>query len=169
MSAQFPSVCARVWDNDGDFLLIEAAYSLPRWLNAETSSNRIWIQAGQVHIVPLPNKHFRTVPPTPTVQQAFQIVCSETVDTVANIGVQNAIKTKVKGYPRKIQTDMHRARCLLPAKIAHVLQQQPQLVSPAVQMFHYRDVQDMKAAAKLSNFPAQVHTVTLGLHSNLPL
>jgi hypothetical protein len=29
--------CARAWDNDGEFLLIEAAYALPRWLKPETA------------------------------------------------------------------------------------------------------------------------------------
>lgn len=31
----------RVWDNDGEFLLIEAAYSLPRWLKPESAANRV--------------------------------------------------------------------------------------------------------------------------------
>lgn len=34
------SVC-RVEDNDGEFLLIEAADHLPKWLNPETSENRV--------------------------------------------------------------------------------------------------------------------------------
>lgn len=44
----------RVWDNDGEFLLIEAAYGLPRWLKPETAQNRLWLHAGTVHLVPLP-------------------------------------------------------------------------------------------------------------------
>ncbi|KAL0030851.1 hypothetical protein WJX77_009624 [Trebouxia sp. C0004] len=123
ITIKFSSVRARIWDNDGDFLLIEAAYSLPKWLKPETSKNRI--------------------------------LSSESVSTVAKAGMQEAIRLKIKGYPRKAQADMHRARCLLPAKIAHVLQHKPQMVSPAVQTFHYRDVQDMQAAAKLAHFQPQ--------------
>lgn len=33
-------VC-RVEDNDGEFLLIEAADYLPKWLNPDTSENRV--------------------------------------------------------------------------------------------------------------------------------
>ena len=44
----------RVWDNDGEFLLIEAAYGLPRWLKPETAQNRVWLHRGAVHLVPLP-------------------------------------------------------------------------------------------------------------------
>jgi len=156
---QFSDVSVRVWDNDGDFLLIEAAYSLPKWLKPETSNNRVWIQAGQLHIIPLPTKHYPTLPATPTIQQALQILSSDSVNTKANASMQEAIRAKIKGYPRKAQAEMHRARCLLPAKIAHVLQQKLQLVSPAVRTFHYRDVQDMRAAAKLASFPPEVSTL----------
>lgn len=44
----------RVWDNDGEFLLIEAAYGLPRWLKPETAQNRVWLHGGAFHLVPLP-------------------------------------------------------------------------------------------------------------------
>ena len=34
----------RVEDGDGDFLLVEAANSLPRWLKPETATNRVsWL------------------------------------------------------------------------------------------------------------------------------
>ena len=40
LTARIPGTAARVWDNDGEFLLIEAAYSLPRWLKPETATSR---------------------------------------------------------------------------------------------------------------------------------
>jgi len=33
----------RVCDNDGEFLLIEAADYLPKWLNPDTAENRVSI------------------------------------------------------------------------------------------------------------------------------
>lgn len=153
---QFTNVSARIWDNDGDFLLIEAAYSLPKWLKPDTSTNRVWLQSGCLHVIPLPNKHHPTLPAAPTVSQALQIISSDSISTQANPSMQEAIKSRIKGYPRKAQTEMHRARCAVPAKVAHIVQQKPQLVSSAVQTFHYRDMQDMKAAAQLANFPPQV-------------
>lgn len=49
MSAMFFSlffVCVcRVEDNDGEFLLIEAADYLPKWLNPDTSENRVRCQS----------------------------------------------------------------------------------------------------------------------------
>ena len=158
---QFTNVSARIWDNDGDFLLIEAAYSLPKWLKPDTSTNRVWLQSGCLHVIPLPSKHHRTLPAAPTVAEALQIISSDSISTTANSGMQEAIKSRIKGYPRKAETEMHRARCTLPAKVAHIVQKKPQLVSSAVQTFHYRDVQDMKAAARLALFPPQVQTAFL--------
>lgn len=157
-------MAARIWDNDGDFLLIEAAYSLPKWLKPDTSTNRVWLQSGCLHIIPLPSKHHSTLPAAPTVAEALQIISSGSISTEANSGMQGAIQSRIKGYPRKALTEMHRARCTLPAKVAHIVQKQPQLVSSAVQTFHYRDMQDMKAAAKLACFPPQVHTVCSYCH-----
>jgi hypothetical protein len=34
--------------------LLQAAYALPRWLKPETSSNRVWLRQGQLHIIPPP-------------------------------------------------------------------------------------------------------------------
>lgn len=153
---QFSNLSARVWDNDGDFLLIEAAFSLPKWLKPEVSTNRVWLHDGQLHIVPLPSKRHPTLPPSPTPRDALQIIRSEAITTQANTGMQNAISSRIKGYPQKALSEMHRARCRVPAKVAAVLKQQPQLVSPAVQAFYYRDVQDMKAAARLRHLPFEV-------------
>lgn len=153
---QFSNLTARIWDNDGDFLLIEAAFSLPKWLKPEVSTNRVWLHDGQLHIIPLPNKRNPSLPPSPTPKEALQIIASEAITTQANPGMQKSISSRVKGYPQKALTEMHRARCIIPAKVAAVLRQQPQLVAPAVQAFYYRDVQDMKAAARLQQLPSEV-------------
>ncbi|KAG2293579.1 hypothetical protein Bca52824_040248 [Brassica carinata] len=52
ISAAFPSTSIRAWDTDGEFLLIEAAFHLPRWLNPETSRNRVFVRGGDLHVVP---------------------------------------------------------------------------------------------------------------------
>ena len=83
LTGRIPGSAARVWDNDGEFLLIEAAYSLPRWLKPETSTNRVWIAGGKLHIVPLPSAATPSIPSFPTLTQALQLVRSEHVPTLA--------------------------------------------------------------------------------------
>lgn len=41
LSKQYPQSWIRVFDSDGEFLLIEAADALPRWLNPEVAENRV--------------------------------------------------------------------------------------------------------------------------------
>ena len=41
LSGKFPNAWIRVYDTDGEFLLIEAANSLPKWLNPEVAENRV--------------------------------------------------------------------------------------------------------------------------------
>lgn len=41
LSKQFLELWVKVVDTDGEFLLIEAANALPRWLNPEIADNRV--------------------------------------------------------------------------------------------------------------------------------
>jgi hypothetical protein len=72
-----------VWDDDGDFLLIEAAYALPKWLTPETSMNRVWIRAGHLHIIPPPSKVRPELPAFPTIKQAIGILESSSMDALS--------------------------------------------------------------------------------------
>ncbi|KAJ8748454.1 hypothetical protein K2173_003349 [Erythroxylum novogranatense] len=52
VSRHFHSLAAQNWDNNGDFLLIEATFHLPYWLNPDTNLNHVFVHRGEVHIVP---------------------------------------------------------------------------------------------------------------------
>jgi hypothetical protein len=52
LTRAFPALVARVWDDDGEFLLIETAFHLPRWLKPETAANRVWLCGGEMRVVP---------------------------------------------------------------------------------------------------------------------
>jgi len=41
LSRRYPELWIKVVDTDGEFLLIEAANALPRWLNPEIADNRV--------------------------------------------------------------------------------------------------------------------------------
>lgn len=43
----------RVYDVDGDFLLIEAAAVLPSWVSPQNSENRLLLAGGALHLLPL--------------------------------------------------------------------------------------------------------------------
>ncbi|TQV98299.1 hypothetical protein V2A60_007946 [Cordyceps javanica] len=55
LSKSHPELFIRVADEDGEFLLVEAANTLPSWLNPEIDRCRVWIQDGKLKIIPLPS------------------------------------------------------------------------------------------------------------------
>ena len=46
-----PTVAVSCVDSDGQFMLIEAANSLPSWMTPETCASSVWIRAGKVQVV----------------------------------------------------------------------------------------------------------------------
>ena len=72
-----------------------------------------------------------------------------------------SLGARLAGYPERAHAQMHRARALLPARAAAVLRAAPDLAAPAVEAFHYRDADDMRAAARMARFPPEVGPVTL--------
>ncbi|GLI59539.1 hypothetical protein VaNZ11_001433, partial [Volvox africanus] len=139
----------QVWDNDGQFLLIEAAYALPRWLKPETAENRVWLRHGRLHIIPLASNAAPDLPASPTVAQAL-VVLREGRLVTASQRVQRPIDQRLEGYPDRARSEQqHVARCLLPVPLAAALTAKPQLVSELVEAFYLRDADDMRIASRM--------------------
>uniref|UniRef100_A0A1J3I5T9 Protein SGT1-like protein n=1 Tax=Noccaea caerulescens TaxID=107243 RepID=A0A1J3I5T9_NOCCA len=146
ISAAFPSNSIRVWDTDGEFLVIEAAFHLPRWLNPETSLNRVFIRGGDLHIVP------RSRLPDPSLVASLRFLVERSHESRASDSVQSALKSRITDYPERAWRNMHRVRVRVPTSVAQVLRHEPFLISLAVEGFYDRDVDSMKHAAKMEKF-----------------
>lgn len=55
---------------------------------------------------------------------------------------------------------LHRAHCFIPAGIAKVLAQRPDLVAPAVSAFYLRDPVDLQACRTFKTFPPDTRVLT---------
>ena len=53
---------------------MQAAYALPRWLKPETTTNRVWLRGGKLHIIPPPSKAAPLLPPAPSIADAVGIL-----------------------------------------------------------------------------------------------
>ncbi|KAK1316500.1 hypothetical protein QJS10_CPA05g01488 [Acorus calamus] len=143
-----PSASARVWDSDGEFLLIEAAFSIPRWLEPDSSANRVFVRGGELHIVP----RDRRLPRNPRLVDSLKALASPDVETRASEAVQAAVNRRLAGYPEKARSNVHNVRVRVPVPVAQVLKHEPCLVSLAVEGFYDRDVDSMKFASKMERF-----------------
>lgn len=145
LSRAFPNLSIRVFDTDGEFLLIEAAFHLPRWLNPDTSFNRVFIRAGGIHIIP------NSVNPS-TLLDSLHYLINNVDKTRAGESVQLSIMNRIKDYPDKAKRNMHRVRVRVPVLVAQVLKHEPCLISLAVEGFYDRDIDSMKYAANMEKF-----------------
>ncbi|NXI17994.1 ECD protein, partial [Irena cyanogastra] len=165
ITREFPGLAARIDDNDGEFLLIEAADFLPKWLNPENSENRVFFYKGELHIIPLPEpweQHWDLSAPCPTLSQALVLLSTRGEEFLAAEPIRAALDKRIHGYPEKIQASLHRARCFLPAGIAAVLRLRPSLVAAAVQAFYLRDPGDLGACRRpFRTFPAEQRVMAL--------
>uniref|UniRef100_A0A8D1B141 Ecdysoneless cell cycle regulator n=1 Tax=Sus scrofa TaxID=9823 RepID=A0A8D1B141_PIG len=155
ITKEFPELVARIEDNDGEFLLIEAADFLPKWLDPDNSANRVFFHHGELCIIPAP-KHpgeiswLPTAPPT--MLQALNIISTHPEKILASESIRAAVNKRIKGYPEKIKASLHQAHCFLPAGIVAVLKQRPRLVAAGVQAFYLRDPIDLRACRIFKTF-----------------
>ncbi|OVA01853.1 SGT1 [Macleaya cordata] len=147
ISRKIPDLSIQVWDTDGEFLLIEAAFYLPRWLNPETSKNRVFIRRGELNIVPK-----QSFPSNPKLSDALFFIAHHDEEVRAPDSVQLALKNRISGYPERARSNMHQVRVRVPVSVAKVLKHEPCLISLAVEGFYDRDIDSMKFAAKMEKF-----------------
>ncbi|KAM9232901.1 protein ecdysoneless homolog [Leptosomus discolor] len=164
ITREFPGLAARIDDNDGEFLLIEAADFLPKWLNPENSDNRVFFYKGELHIIPLSETHEQECDlsaASPTISQALTLLSTRSEEFLAAEPIRTAVYKRISGYPEKIQASFHRAHCYLPAGIVAVLRQRPSLVAAAVQAFYLRDPVDLRACRSFQTFPPEERVMTV--------
>eukprot|EP00397_Hematodinium_sp_SG-2012_P028124 GEMP01029593.1.p1 GENE.GEMP01029593.1~~GEMP01029593.1.p1 ORF type:complete len:448 (+),score=118.89 GEMP01029593.1:79-1422(+) len=115
---QLSTMSCQVNDIDGEFLAIEAANHLPPWVTPDKAKNKFWIRGGCIHLLP-------KEPARVDLEEALKLL--RTNDHTAKPAIQHDVLTRVK----TVGPEFHRARCVLPAHIAHLVQAFPQLVSVA--------------------------------------
>lgn len=99
----------KVYDNDGDILLIEAADYLPHWLESSKSENRVFIHKGRLHIIPesvnlkslLKDKETSTITNVASQFIRDKNKSTEKSDTLAKNSIQDAITEQLSGMPNK--------------------------------------------------------------------
>ena len=111
-------VTAAVWDNDGSFLLIEAALALPKWLKPELADNRVWLSGGRLHIIPLPSQQQPGSPAALGKAAALQQVQDPGVPTLAGAPLRSGLARAARLPVRP---------CLVPCQVAGRVRYSPDM------------------------------------------
>ncbi|KAF9701750.1 hypothetical protein EKO04_000861 [Ascochyta lentis] len=136
LSKEFKDAWIRIYDTDGEFLLIEAANALPKWLTPEVAEHRVWINTHRLLIVPLG----KAEDPAPLKLQDALTVLKDTPGRPQHYAkVEKEAFHRLNNYPSAISENQHHATLPLPRKVAHILHTAPSYISSAVEAFYLRD------------------------------
>ena len=137
ISEEHENLSIKVHDSDGQFLLMEAADSIDEWLGPENSNNRVWIRKGKILIIPW-DEPGRTQDGHMDLMHALHGIKHSDLDFSADSAVQRTVYARTtRVYPAQIKAMSHRVACILPAKVAHLLLEQPTLLARSIEAFHY--------------------------------
>lgn len=154
ISKRFANLSIKVVDAEGEFLLIEAADYLPKWIGPENSENRVWIRNGMLHIIS-PEDVGSSMHSGIKISQAIDALQrSDTIlSTCADAKIQKCIKNRtVDVYPRKAKASEFNTICYVPINVASLLHSHPELLNIAVESFCSSDKSNTKHTAAMSLF-----------------
>jgi len=137
LSKEFKDAWIRIYDTDGEFLLIEAANALPKWLNPEVAENRVWINNYRLLIIPLGKEEADPAPLI--VQRALKILDDTPARPQHYPKVEKEAFHRLDNYPAAIAENQHHATLPLPRKVAHILHANPSYIALVVEAFYLRD------------------------------
>ncbi|KAF5647439.1 sgt1 [Fusarium sp. NRRL 52700] len=138
LSKSHPNLWIRVFDTDGEFLLVEAANVLPRWLNPEIDNNRAWINKGTLLLIPVKDEEGlrdRNL----ELADAVQVIKTKRDALVHSGFVEAEAFYRLEKYPGQISESLHSSLTTIPRKLAYILHSLPKSVAPAVEEFYLRD------------------------------
>ncbi|KAF1956628.1 SGT1-domain-containing protein [Byssothecium circinans] len=136
LSREFKDAWIRIYDSDGEFLLIEAANALPNWLNPEVAENRVWINNHRLLIIPL-SKQANQAPLKRI--EALEILRDTPARPQHYPKIEKEAFHRLSSYPAAISENQHHATLSLPRKVAHILHINPGYIAPLVEAFYLRD------------------------------
>ncbi|KAM3428505.1 hypothetical protein MY4824_008769 [Beauveria thailandica] len=155
LSKAHPELFIRVADEDGEFLLVEAANALPNWLNPEIDHCRVWIHGGKLVVIPLLSD--KTQPSTArslTLADAVKCLRNETDTLIYSPSIEDEAFYRLEKYPKHVDASIHYSTLIIPRKLAYILHELPKTVSAAVEAFYLRDHTGMK---KITSDTEQLH------------
>lgn len=151
------ALCISVEDEDGAFLLIEAADELPKWVRPENATHRVWIQGGALHLIPPACAPLDT---PLSLTAATDLVRDPAQHTRAPHEVEQAAFARLAAYPAQAIDHHHHTLAYLPITAAQLFALHPQWVSDAVHMLTTRDVVSTRRTQSHTYFPAALSDTT---------
>ncbi|KAI9894279.1 MAG: hypothetical protein M1814_004133 [Vezdaea aestivalis] len=136
LSKSFPGLWIQATDTDGEFLLIEAANALPKWLNPEVADNRVWIHDGEIAIIPMSKGSSST---SLTAESALAVLKSKQASLLQSEAIQKEAFYRVEKYPTQAKDNCHHSIVIIPRALASYIHRDPKITGLAVEAFHLHE------------------------------
>ncbi|KAL6870238.1 SGT1 domain-containing protein [Trichoderma novae-zelandiae] len=170
LSKAHADLWVRVADSDGEFLLVEAANVLPRWLSPEIDRYRVWIHLGKIFLIPF-NPRGQGEPEHLSLLQAVTFLRSNSDALVHLPAIDAEAFHRLRKYPEQISNSIHHSLVTIPRTVAYILHALPKTISPAVEHFYLRDASSLKpilsSSAPLRFPPDDLVTVSVRFSKTL--
>ncbi|KAI1130188.1 SGT1-domain-containing protein [Nemania abortiva] len=137
LTTTFQSLWVRIFDSDGEFLLVEAANIVPNWLSPEIDSNRAWMHQGKLQLLPLSASS--EVKRPLSLAEAVDYIKLHPEALVHSPLIEAEAFYRLEKYPGNIKILMHHSLITIPRKLAYILHEQPAVIAPAIEAFYLRD------------------------------
>ncbi|WRT63689.1 uncharacterized protein IL334_000612 [Kwoniella shivajii] len=174
ISEKWNDIIIGIRDTDGEFLLIEAANDLPSWVSPENAENRLWLQGGHLHLIPLSVRSTSSRPkqisddkdmekqfdPDAYISEEGALRAVRTGKYKADDKMERSVWSRISCYPDGLKTHQHQTKAYLPVPIARALKKNPELIQKAVEGFYVRDPSQLRTAARMTHFPPSPSILT---------
>ncbi|PGH36085.1 hypothetical protein GX50_01097 [[Emmonsia] crescens] len=138
LTRQFEDLWVKVSDSDGEFLLVEAAATLPSWLEPEVANHRVWIHKENLLIIKPEAAKGSTLKPL-TFREARKVILGDPKRLMHSPTIEAEAFYRLRNYPKQIADNLHTSPITIPRKLAYILHIKPSYISPAVDAFYIRD------------------------------
>ncbi|KAL8933768.1 MAG: hypothetical protein Q9216_006220 [Gyalolechia sp. 2 TL-2023] len=145
LSHEFRQSWIRVYDSDGEFMLIEAADALPKWLNPDVAENRVWINDGKLRIIPMLPKLRNARQETLSLDTALTFIQDRKDNLLHSPSIDSEAFYRLQKYPAQIRASLHHGMITIPRKLAYLLHEDAAYISSAVEAFYLRDPISLRA------------------------
>ncbi|QPG93838.1 hypothetical protein C2857_002970 [Epichloe festucae Fl1] len=142
LTKSFPSLWIRVADTDGEFLLIEAANTLPDWINPEVDENRVWLHQSKLYIIPMLDKNHDQNDDNVgkiSLRHAVDHLRHQPNTLLHSAPIEREAFYRLQKYPDFVKTSSHFSLVTVPRKLAYILHTNPKSIAMAIEMFYLRD------------------------------
>lgn len=143
-----PDVWTQISDSDQQFLLVEASVALPKWMDPDSTDNRIWINTGKLLYIPPGSRNLvepDSLIATPlNLDDAITCIQHERDSLVHDLDLEKAAFGRLTPYPEQMNQNLHHTVITIPRKLALILQHAPQSISQAIAAFDVRDPISLK-------------------------